>query len=263
MEDARNIFKERYKRFLKSSRERISAEDLEREAEQAAELCDCDAYVDATDAKTCCMCADDGDVMPADGYILTDVAHETEAVRDRKIAGMESGIILPIVVPVCKKCRKRHIIVQYVPTLINVAVVALALFLTTNSAVKQKLFEANLFVPAVMRPFFLFAVITAVTVVLCSALRRFLIETYSTKTIFNPLKIKRLHFLEENGWQRLYRNRQFKFMFEKKLPEYMRDECGCAECCHEEPHTDDAPANVQTNGAEAEEMQEDNPTEDE
>lgn len=239
MDNNKNRFKKRYIKFLKSSNERgLDDAILESEAEKAAALIDCDAYIEAQDSEWCQLCADDSDVMHASGYALTDVGHTMEQNRKTAIAGLKNGIILPIAVPVCERCRARHRIIQYLPTFSCIAVVVLALILTNLPSVRQKLYEANLFVPVTMRPFFLFAVITAVAVIINAALRRYLIESFSGKTVFSPLKIKRLHSLAENGWKKLYKNRQFKFMFEKNRPAYTYDdECDCHEC-HSEPQAD-------------------------
>lgn len=256
--DSREKFIKAYTRFLIASGDKgFTAESAEQEAQRVADMIDCDEYMGAAESEYCQLCANDSDVRRAYGaekdddiqitakepansaayaYAKTDVAKDTD----------DGTVILPIAVPVCKRCRKNHLIVQYVPTVICVLVVALTLIITNVSSVKSTLYAANLFVPPTMRPFFIFAVVTAIAVIGCAALRKYLIQLYSAQTVFNPLNIKRMSFLSDGEWEKLYKNRSFKMMFDREKPDYLVSDEPCCGCDHDaqteeqsETHTDD------------------------
>lgn len=226
-----------YERFLMSANDsRITPEFAHEEAVRVSEMIDTDAYMTASTSEFCQLCADDSDVRTKNGYGLTDFGNvEPKNGRSIKLGGERTGTVLPLSIPVCKRCRRNYILVQNLPTAISVIVTALTLILVNLPSVKQSLYDGNLFVPPVMRPFFVFAVVTAITVILCAALRRVLIEKLSAKTFFNILEIKTLPFLSKGGWMRLYGNKHFsQVLFAPQKPAYMQFErhgencvCGC------------------------------------
>ena len=216
-----------YTRFLAESGDKKYSDCAAAEAEaiRVAELIDCDEYMGAAESEYCQLCANDADVKEASCVAKTDVAKDAD----------DNTVILPIAVPCCKRCRRNHLIVQYLPTVISVVLIAIALIITNIHPVRDSLFNAKLFVPPTMRPFFIFAVVTAVAVILSSALKKYLKQRYSAQTVFDPLKIKRMSFLSEGEWERLYKNRQFNMMFDKEMPDYLTEDrhCECSECCEE------------------------------
>ena len=241
MDNKKNIFKAWYKAFLlNADSKHINAECAQAEADRVADMVDAETLVDMANGEYCRFCADDGDVKSADCYGLTDLGNnQPEEERKIKIGGSKTGTVLPIVLPACKRCRRNYLLVQNLPTAISTAIIAATLIIVNIPAVKNKIYEGNLFVPTTMRPFFIFAVVTAICVLLCAALRRLLIEKLSEKTVFNIMDIKRLAFLREGGWFRLYNNKHFsQILFSDEKPQYMQncecDEEHCADCCDTE-----------------------------
>ncbi|MBQ9950489.1 MAG: hypothetical protein IJO93_07215 [Clostridia bacterium] len=230
-----------YERFLMSANDsRITPEFAHSEAVRVSEMIDTDDYMTASLSGFCQLCADDSDVRTKNIYGLTDFGNvEPKTERSIKLGGERTGTVLPISIPVCKRCRRNYLLVQNLPTLISVTVIALALLFVNLPSVKQSLYDGNLFVPPVMRPFFVFALVTAITVILCAALRRVLIEKLSAKTLFNILEIKTLPFLSKGGWMRLYGNKHFsQVLFAPQKPAYMQFERHDENCECEEKEAD-------------------------
>lgn len=223
MKDNNVIFTKWYKSFLKSTNESISDEFADAETELVKEHVDCNAYVEATNADKCLFCADENALNGVDFYALTDVGRERDELGTEKIGGRKDAHILPLCLPMCKTCRRNYFLVHTMPTLICTVLIVAALIVSNLNAVKEIMYKADIFVPVTMRPFFFFVVVTALTILICALLRKYLSQELSKKTTFSPLKVKGLEFLGENGWKMLYRNRQYKAVFTRNRPEYM---CG-------------------------------------
>ena len=230
--DKREKFKNWYVGFLLGSGN-VSKGQAMAEAERVADMVDCAAITDVAESDCCQLCANDEKPNAAECYGLTDLGNSEPQKRNEKLAGQKSGTVLPLTVPVCKKCKRNIVSVQIIPTLISMIIVVATLISVNITNVKQKLFASNLFVPANMRPFFVFAVITSLSILLSAVLRRIMIAKLSKKTKFNVLDIKALGSLREKGWFRLYGNKHFsQILFSDTVADYMcedlensEDEC--------------------------------------
>lgn len=224
MNENNTEFKKWYSRFLLSSGDsKMTAEEAVKEAENTKKLLsDEDIFSECIKSSSCKFCKNDSDVKRAEGYGLTDIGIDSPAERENGIYGGKGGTVLPLVIPMCKKCRRNYIIVQYLPTIICFLIVLAALLITTNLNVQKSIFESESFVPMVMRPFVIFAVVTAIAILLDALIRRLLIKSLPTR--FNVFEIPEFMGLKQEGWFRLHGNKHFcQVMFSEDLPEYMKE----------------------------------------
>lgn len=108
------------------------------------------------------------------------------------------GLILPMQMCCCKKCRTRYRLIEYIPMVFGVVMAAAGLVVSTNTTVHKALFEVGAWVP-----FALFAGFILIGVIGGAVIRRFMAKSFSKKTIMNVNENPVVKGLWENGWEQL------------------------------------------------------------
>lgn len=234
MENNRERFKKRYENFLREGKLHKTEDALENEVRFVSETVPADVLCDIAEGDYCKLCACDSDVRKASCYGMTDLGHEQPAEQSTS----KFGTVLPITVRVCKRCRRNYRLVQYLPTAVGMLIAVAALIIICMPSVNDKILEADFVVPVLMRPFCIFAITLALAILLCTGMRRLLIEKLSKKTVFNIFDVRGMEVLKETGWKKLYQNKHFsEILFSDYAPCYMRSEqtdtCVHGDCCHE------------------------------
>ena len=213
MEDRKTKFKAWYKRFLMQT-ERLGIDDktAESEAENAYSLIPEDAECDISDSKYCKLCKDDSDVREASLYATGDIGCAEPKERPKEVFKGKGGTTVPVTMHICKRCRRNYLLAQYVPTAFCAIIITATLILVCNRNVRDLIFSGHTsFVPPVMRPFFIFAIVTAVTVFLGALIKMLMLK--KLKTRFDIFEVSELSPIKKNGWFQLNTGKNMTSLF--------------------------------------------------
>jgi hypothetical protein len=132
-------------------------------------------------------------------YGLLDLGHPEPRRSKRSILGMKvnckTGSLAPVQVSVCKKCRRRLLLLEYLPILIPLIVGILTLVLLLQPGVADGMERYNM-----LMPFVLFAVLILIAMVFGAILKRGLRMKYAKEMHLDFFEIPLLKKMKEKGW---------------------------------------------------------------
>lgn len=106
------------------------------------------------EARTCRLCRDEASAGRRQGYAIFNMAHpEPERMERGLIFGKRraaAGTMVPVQLAVCQRCRRRLLLLDYLPVLLPTAVGALLLWLLAGSQASGALSRAAAYLPFVL-----------------------------------------------------------------------------------------------------------------
>lgn len=133
------------------------SEEKQRAAKEALErliaAADPDSLEQLYSGDKCLFCKDEPKGK-GECYALFDLAKRdpegdwTIALGKKKVGVKAADMILPMQVSCCKKCRKRHRLFDYLPTVAALVIAACGLLVTTNKTVYNSLYDVASWLPA-------------------------------------------------------------------------------------------------------------------
>lgn len=221
----RDGFKNSYKHYLLLESDKIkdiSEEELNRaldtECESVLELMPEDGLDSLYSDSTCKLCSDDGDVRYAELYATTDLGHDRETQYPGNLFGTKHGYALPVFISCCKRCRRNHRLVSFLPTVIGIFIAFIGFILMCTRSIREPLMAVFNALPLLV-----YLGIVGLSMLICALVRRFLLDKLGEKTLFNIFEIDKLRYMKAGGWVNLHdENNLSKLMFRNDLPEYMK-----------------------------------------
>lgn len=155
---------------------------------------------DMMNGESCCLC--DGTENAADGgYARFPLAHlHPQAVNERKKGEKDYkrdvSIVVPVQLPVCKKCRKRIGLMNFLPICLGTGIaLIIVLCVVCIKPLREMLSSAGRAIPLLV------SLIGVFLGIIASSLSKMLLyNTLSRKTEFNPSRISRIASLINEGW---------------------------------------------------------------
>lgn len=151
------------------------------------------------DEDKCLLCASERRTADG-GYARFDIGHlHPTALEERKGGSRkykrDTGLVVPLQLPVCKKCKRRIQLINFLPLAVGV-IIAFAGFIAVSS---QPLFTT---LSKLGRPIpLLFALIAVfLGIIVGNILKIMLTNSASTKTYISPERIKAISELIDEGW---------------------------------------------------------------
>ena len=123
-------------------------------------------------------------------------------IGNKKLAAKTGFMLLPLQVCSCKKCRRRFRVIEFLPTLIAIALVFIALFAFTRKQVYDSLYDIASWLPVAC-----FVAATLIAAGIGFLIRRMLIASYWTDTKLDMSELEPVAELEANGWQQVGKKR--------------------------------------------------------
>ncbi len=199
----------------------IDEQTAENEAENAFSLIPEDAECDMSDSKYCKLCKDDSDVREASLYATGDIGCAEPKERPKEVFKGKAGTTVPVTMRICKRCRRNYLLAQYVPTAFCAIIITATLILVCSRNVRELIFLGRTsFVPPVMRPFFVFGIVVAITIFLGALIKKLMLK--KLKTRFDIFEVTELSPFKKNGWFQLNTGKNMtSLFFSAAKPEYL------------------------------------------
>lgn len=167
------------------------------------------------ESPTCQLCREEPKGQ-RDGYGILDMGHR-EPRREVRSGFLRLkkkdpvGFIAPLQFAICKKCRMRLLVLEYLPLLAPVVLTIGAIFLVANQAVLEQMKAIWAFLPLV-------TVIAAILIgyiagqLICGAVGR----AYARRMYVDPTKHPMVGQMKDNGWFLLADAKRPRLVFTKK-----------------------------------------------
>lgn len=150
-------------------------------------------------ADECAFCR--GAKNPADGgYALFDIGHlnpkaMNERKRGRKAYKRDVSIVVPVQLPICRRCKRRIQLINFLPLAIGLIIAALSFFIVISKPVYDALNKQGRIIP------FLAAVIgILLAVAIANLIKMILKNTGERKTVLRPGTLKPIEKMRREGW---------------------------------------------------------------
>ncbi len=147
------------------------------------------------------------------GYAILDMAHPEPRRVQKWLFGKRTariGTMIPIQMGVCRKCRSRFQMLEYLPMAVPVAVGIVALFVFTLDAVKGPLVDISMFAP--FGGWLISVLVGAIAgKLVADALQR----AWSKEMITDVMKHPVIAEMEEKGWTPITAKSRTKLLFSK------------------------------------------------
>lgn len=149
-------------------------------------------------------------------YGLMDLGHVEPKRTKRSIIGLKIksavGSLVPVQISVCNACRKRILMLEYLPILLPLFVGILTLIALMLPGVSDALERA-----AMLLPFALFLVLVVVSAIVGRVLSNVLEKRYAKLTELDPFALPILREMKEKGWFPINVNgKRLRLVFVKK-----------------------------------------------
>ena len=187
------------------------AKKPEQAAQIQADLDAIDALVPGGDlsalfhAESCVLCKDKPGKRVC--YALADLGNPEPPRESKNFLGikgrMRAGSLLAIQMSCCADCRRRYRLITYLPTVLSLAIIILALALMSYRPLRESLVALH---PAL--PLCLFLGVLVLALVGRQFLRKGMIRTYGARMYLNILEQPFLAKMAERGWFELQRDKE-------------------------------------------------------
>ncbi|HWR23003.1 MAG TPA: hypothetical protein VN366_05930 [Feifaniaceae bacterium] len=149
-------------------------------------------------------------------YGLMDLGHPEPKRSKRSVIGLKVksavGSLVPVQISVCNACRKRILMLEYLPILLPLVVGILTLVVLMLPGVSDALERI-----AMLLPFALFLVLVVAAAVAGRVLANTLEKRYAEQTELDPFNLPILKEMKENGWFPINVNgKRLRLVFVKK-----------------------------------------------
>ena len=147
----------------------------------------------------CAFCR--GMKNPADGgYALFDIGHLNPKAIDERKNGRKAykrdvSIVVPVQLPVCRHCKRRIQLINYLPLVIGLIIAALSFFIVISKPVYGALNKQGRIIPVLAA---LIGVLLAVAI--ANLVKMILKNTGERKTVLRPGTLKPIEKLRSEGW---------------------------------------------------------------
>lgn len=147
------------------------------------------------------------------GYAILDMAHPEPRRIQKWLLGKRVsriGTMIPVQMGVCKKCRSRFQLMEYLPMIVPVAVGIIALFVFTTDAVKGPLVNISMFAP-----FGGWAVSVMIGAIAGKLVTDALQRHWSKEMITDVMKHPVIAEMAEKGWTPITAKSRTKLLFSR------------------------------------------------
>lgn len=151
------------------------------------------------DASECALCA--ADRRTADGgYARFDIGHLHPTASEERKGGQrkykrDAGLVIPIQLPVCKKCKRRIQLINFLPLAMGIIVAFAGFIAVSIRPIFTELSKLGRPIPL------LFALIAVfLGIIVGNILKIRLTNSASNKTYISPERIKAISELIDEGW---------------------------------------------------------------
>ncbi len=132
-------------------------------------------------------------------YADVDIGNVEPKTESRNVLGMKSiartGSMVPLQIACCKDCRKRLLMIEYLPTVAATAISLIALIVMSIRPVRESLMGRHEILPLLI-----FASVVLLALLLSAVLRKKLVADAEGKTELRALDLVQLAGMREKGW---------------------------------------------------------------
>lgn len=167
------------------------------------------------DGDECVLCRGD-EKGKKEYYALLDLGHPEPKRTKRSAIGIKvtskTGSMVPVQLSTCKACRRRVLILDYLPVLLPVLAGLITLLILLIPDVSDWMEQFSM-----LMPFAFFAVVVLLAMVVAAALKRALRMRFQAKMHLDPFEIPLLEKMRHKGWFPLSTSgTAIRFVFTKK-----------------------------------------------
>lgn len=147
----------------------------------------------------CAFCR--GMKNPADGgYALFDIGHlNPKAMNERKKGNKaykrDVSLVVPVQLPICRRCRRRIQLINFLPLVIGLIIAALSFIIITSEPVYGALNKFSRIIPVLAS-----AIGVLLAIAIASLVKMILKNTGERKTVLRPGTLKPIEKMRSEGW---------------------------------------------------------------
>ena len=164
------------------------------------------------ESKTCQLCRKEPGRRQ--GYVIFNMAHpEPKRMQNGLLFGKKRspiGTMVPVQMAVCKQCRRRLLVVDYLPLVLSVVTGALLLALLSVGSLAESLVQVH---PVL--PFAIWAGGMLLALLIALAIRRGLRKRFEKEMYLNVLQHPVMQRMMEKGWFPVPKQEGVKLVFSK------------------------------------------------
>ena len=167
------------------------------------------------ESEECMLCK--GARNKREWYADVDLGNLEPKTETRNVIGIKSiartGSMVPLQIACCKDCRKRLLLIEYLPNLFAIGLSLAALILMSVRPVREGLMTIHEILPAAI-----FTATVLLSLLGSAALRKNLIKKAKDKTVLRVLDLPQLSGMRERGWFEINEGKSgvTRFVFSRK-----------------------------------------------
>lgn len=171
------------------------------------------------ESETCCLCK--GEKGSKDGYAVFDMVHtEPKALHQKGFLAKilkkgASGFMIPLQFACCKRCRRRSLLVSYLPMLLPAVLLAICLIFAVQPKAMRALREVAQWLPLALA-----VAAGAGGYILGRILSMVLRRKYAEEQYLDLREHPYVKAMQNQGWRPLFAEKQGNPVFTKKRMEY-------------------------------------------
>ncbi len=157
-------------------------------------------------SNTCRLCKPEkGEAGQTECYALFDMTKDephgnwTFRIGKKRKDDKGMGMLLPIQISACKKCRARYRMIEFLPTVIGLVFAVAALIIASNNTIYKSIYQIGAWAP-----FGLFLLIVGAGVGIGFLVRMLLINSFSKSMELNMAQNPIIAALLKDGWRILF-----------------------------------------------------------
>ena len=148
----------------------------------------------------CSRCADDEPNAADGGYVRFSIAHlhptaSEERPKGSKAYKRDTSIVVPVQLPVCKKCKKRIQLINFLPLCLGICIAAIVFAVVSTRSVFETLTKSGRIIPLLVA---LIGVLAGV--VIANIVKVRLTNSAANKVFLEPGRIRSISELMNEGW---------------------------------------------------------------
>lgn len=149
------------------------------------------------ESESCVLCKDGSGKR--EWYADVDLGNSEPRTETRNVIGLKSiartGSMVPLQIACCKDCRKRLLLIEYLPTVLTLFISILALVLMSVKPIRESLMMVSEILPVTI-----FVAVVLAGLLVGGVLRKNLIKNAEPKTYLRVLDLPALAHMKERGW---------------------------------------------------------------